>query len=125
LVALFSLPASIEDRPLLWILIRSQIYYPEHILVYGSRKARYSLVVGFGSFRTDWLEAEIGGGLSTTLRWASSVGSWSPSLDGDLDPSIGVECVGLVCACSTWFYRQNQIYTICEPRKSNLTYNYK
>jgi hypothetical protein len=48
--------------------IKSQIYCPKHILAYGSGKARYSLVMGFGSFRTDWLEAEISGGLSTTLR---------------------------------------------------------
>jgi hypothetical protein len=26
------------------------------------------------------------------------LGAWSPSLDGDLDPSTGVEYVGLVCA---------------------------
>ena len=26
------------------------------------------------------------------------MGAWSPSLDGDLDPVIGVEWVGLVCA---------------------------
>ena len=25
------------------------------------------------------------------------MGAWSPSLDGDLDPMIGVEWVGLVC----------------------------
>jgi hypothetical protein len=53
LVVLFSLSMSIEECPLLWMVVRSQIYYPEHILDYGSRKARYSLVVGFGSFRTD------------------------------------------------------------------------
>jgi hypothetical protein len=53
LVALFFLFVSIEDRLLLWILVRSQIYYPEHILAYGSRKAHYSLVVGFSSFWTD------------------------------------------------------------------------
>jgi hypothetical protein len=53
LVALFSLSMSIEDRLLLWMVVRSQIYYTEHILAYESRKARYSLVVGFGSFRTD------------------------------------------------------------------------
>ena len=47
------LPVSIEDRPLLWIVVRSQTYYPEHILAYGSGKARYALVVGSGSFRTD------------------------------------------------------------------------
>ena len=44
---------SIDDRPLLWILVRSQTYYPKHILAYGSRKARCSLVVGSGSFWTD------------------------------------------------------------------------
>jgi hypothetical protein len=48
--------------------IKSQIYYPEHILAYGSGKTCYSLVMGSGSFRTDWLEVGIGGGLSTTLR---------------------------------------------------------
>ena len=29
------------------------------------------------------------------------MGAWSPSLDGDLDPVIGVEQVGLVCAWGT------------------------
>jgi hypothetical protein len=53
LVALFSLSLSIEDRPLLWMVVKSQICYPEHILAYGSRHARYSLVMGFGSFRTN------------------------------------------------------------------------
>ena len=52
LVTLFSLFVSIKDRPLLWMVVRSQTYYPEHILVYGSGKACYSLVMGFGSFRT-------------------------------------------------------------------------
>ena len=47
------LPMSIEDRPLLWMVIRSQTYYPKHILAYGSGKARYTLVVGSGSFWTD------------------------------------------------------------------------
>ena len=49
----FVLPVSIEDRPLHWILVRSQTYYPEHILAYGSGKTRYVLVAGSGSFRTD------------------------------------------------------------------------
>ena len=53
LVSLFFLSMSIEDRPLLWMVVRSQTYYPEHILAYGSGKARYSLVVGSGSFWTD------------------------------------------------------------------------
>ena len=53
MVTLFSLSMSIEDRPLLWMVVRSQTYYPEHILAYGSMKAHCSLVVGSGSFRTD------------------------------------------------------------------------
>ena len=53
LVTLFSLFVSVKDRPLLWMVIRSQTYYPEHILAYGSGKARCSLVVGYGSFQTD------------------------------------------------------------------------
>jgi hypothetical protein len=49
----FVLPMSIEDRPLLWTLVRSQTYYPEHILAYGSGNTCYSLVMGFSSFRTN------------------------------------------------------------------------
>ena len=52
LVALIP-PMSIEDRPLLWMVVRSQTYYPEHILAYGSEKTGYALVVGSGSFQTD------------------------------------------------------------------------
>ena len=51
-IALVS-PVSIEDHPLLWMVVRSQTYYPKHILAYGSGKARYALVVGSSSFRTD------------------------------------------------------------------------
>jgi hypothetical protein len=63
LVTLFSLFVSIEDRPLLWMVVRSQTYYPEHILAYGSGKARCSLVVGFYLFPNRL----IGGG----ERWRS------------------------------------------------------
>jgi hypothetical protein len=48
------LPASIEDRPLLWMVVKLQIYYPEHILAYGSGKPYYSLVMGSSSFQTDY-----------------------------------------------------------------------
>ena len=61
------LPVSIEDRTLLWILVRSQTYYPEHILTYGSRKARCSLVVGSSSFSDRLIRGGDIGGLSTTL----------------------------------------------------------
>ena len=46
-------PVSIEDHPLLWMVVRSQTYYPEHILAYGSGKARCALVMGSSSFQTD------------------------------------------------------------------------
>jgi hypothetical protein len=74
----------------LWKVVRSQIYYPEHILAYGSRKARYSLIVGFGSFWTDLLETGKGGGLSTALRSGLKCGGlesrfgWGP---GPIDRS--------------------------------------
>ena len=53
LVTLFSLSVSIDDRLLLWMVVRSQTYYHKHILAYGSEKARYALVVGSGSFQTN------------------------------------------------------------------------
>jgi hypothetical protein len=53
LVALFSLSMSIEDHPLHWTLVKSQNYYPEHILAYGSGKTCYSLVVASGGAQTD------------------------------------------------------------------------
>ena len=39
LVTLFFLSMSIDDRPLLWMVVRSQTYYPEHKFAYGSGKA--------------------------------------------------------------------------------------
>ena len=53
LVTMFSLSMSVKERPLHWILVRSQIYYSEHILAYESGKTHCSLVVGSGSFRID------------------------------------------------------------------------
>jgi hypothetical protein len=41
---------SIEDRPLLWMVVRSQTYYSEHILNYRGKKTYYSLIMGSGSF---------------------------------------------------------------------------
>ena len=46
-------PVTIEDRPLLWMVVRSQTYYPKHKLASESGKTRYALVAGSGSFRTD------------------------------------------------------------------------
>ena len=47
-------PVLIEDHPLLWCVVRSQTYYSGHILAYGRGKTCYSLVMGSGSFRTDF-----------------------------------------------------------------------
>ena len=58
LVILFSLYVSIKDRPLLWMVVRSQTYYPEHILVYGSREGSLLSCRGFQLF----LDRLIGGG---------------------------------------------------------------
>jgi hypothetical protein len=44
-------PVSIEGHPLLWMVVRSQAYYSEHILAYRSRKTCYSLVMASGSFQ--------------------------------------------------------------------------
>ena len=53
LVTLFSLSVSIKDRPMLWMVVKSQTYYPEHILAYGNGKTHCAFVVGSGSFLTD------------------------------------------------------------------------
>jgi hypothetical protein len=89
LVALFFCPCRLRTVRCM-DLVKSQIYYPKHILTYGSGKTCYSLVVDFGSSRTDGLEAGIGGGLSTTLRSGLKCGGleskfgWGP---GTLDRS--------------------------------------
>ena len=60
LVTLFSLFVSIKDRPLLWMVDRSQTYYPEYILAYGSGKARYALAVGSALFGLiDWRRGKV------------------------------------------------------------------
>ena len=54
LVTLLSLSMSVKNQPLHKTLGKSQTYYPEHILGYGAWKTCYSLVMCFGSFRTDY-----------------------------------------------------------------------
>jgi hypothetical protein len=84
---------------LLWTLVISQTYYPEHILAYRSGKTYYSLVMGSGSFQTDCYGGLFGRkSKHHTEAGPVVLGAWSPSLDGDLDPLTGVERVGLACA---------------------------
>ena len=76
LVTLFSLSVSVKDRPLHWILVRSQTYYPEHILAYGSKEGSLLSCRGFWLFLDQLIGGGDGGGLSTTL-------------------SLGLKCGGL------------------------------
>ena len=91
-------PMSIEDRPMLWMIVRSQTYYLEHILVYESREGSLLSCRGFRLFLDRLIGGGDGGGLSTTLSLGLRCGAWSPSLDRDLDPLIGEWWVGPACA---------------------------
>ena len=67
-------PVSVKDRPLHWILVRSQTYYPEHILVYGNKEDSLLSCHGFWLFLGWLIGGGDGGGLSTTL--SSGLKSW-------------------------------------------------
>ena len=67
LVTLFSLSASVKDRPLHWVLVKSQTYYPEYILIYGSREGSLFSCHGFWLFLDQLIGGGDGGGLSTIL----------------------------------------------------------
>ena len=82
-------PVSVKDRPLHWVLGRSHTYYPEHILIYGSREGSLLSCCGFWLFPDRLIGGGDDRGISTTLSPGLGVGAWSPSLDGDLDPMIG------------------------------------
>jgi hypothetical protein len=96
-VTLFFLSVSIEDHLLLWMVVRSQTYYPKHILAYESRKTHCCLIVGSDSFRTDWLKARKGGGLSTTLGPGLKCGGLESKFGRGPRPLDR----SLVCACDT------------------------
>ena len=67
LVTLFFLSVSVKDRSLHWILVRSQSYYPEHILVYESKEGSLLSCHGFQLFLNRLIGGRDGGGLSTTM----------------------------------------------------------
>ena len=98
LITLFSLSVSIEDRSLLWMVVRLQTYYPEHIIAYGSGNAPYALVTGSDSFRTNWLEAKKGGGLSTTLSLEFRSGGLESKF-GRRPRPLDRRVVGWSCLC--------------------------
>ena len=101
LVILFSLSVSVKDRSLLWMVVRSQTYDPEHILAYGSGKAHCSLVVGSSSFSDRLIGDGDGGDLSTTLSPRLRCGGLESKFGRDLDPLTGEWWVGLACAWDT------------------------
>ena len=57
----------VKDRSLHWVLVKSQTYYPENILVYGSREGSLLYCHGFRLFLDRLIGGGDGGGLSTTL----------------------------------------------------------
>ena len=61
LVTLLSLSVSIKDRSLHMTLGRSQTYYLEHILAYGSGKGSLRSYRGFWLFSrpTDWRQGKV------------------------------------------------------------------
>ena len=70
-------PVTIEDHPLHWILVKSQTYYPEHILVYGRREGLLLSCHGFWLFPDRLIGGRDGGGLSTTLSLGLGVQVWT------------------------------------------------
>jgi hypothetical protein len=65
----------------LWMVVRSQIFYPKHILAYGSGKTRFFRALISSSFRVDRLEAGIGWrSLHHTESETRVTRAWSPRL---------------------------------------------
>ena len=89
---------SVKDRPLHWVLGKSQTYYPEHILGYRHREGLLLSCHGFWLFSDLLIGGGDGGGLSTALSPDSEAGAWSPSLDGDLD-TRDRRVMGWSCLC--------------------------
>ena len=63
----FSLSVSVKDRPLHWVLGKSQTYYFEHKLGYGRREDLLLSCRGFQLFPDRLIGGGDGGGLSTIL----------------------------------------------------------
>ena len=81
LVTLLYLSMSVKDRPLYWILVRSQTYYPKRILVYGSREGSLLSCRGFRL-----IGGEDGKGLNTTLSSGLRCGGLESKFGRGLGP---------------------------------------
>ena len=89
---------SIKDRPLHWILVRSETYYPKHILVYGSREGSLLSCHGFRLFLDRLIGGGDGGGLSSALSLRLRSGGLESKFGrgpGSLDRRV----VGWSCLC--------------------------
>jgi hypothetical protein len=92
------LSVSVKDRPLHWVLGKSQTYYSEHILVYRRGEGLLLSYRGFRLFLDRLIGGGDGGGLSTAL---------SPGLrSGGLESNFGRgprphdrRVVGWSCLC--------------------------
>ena len=98
LVTLFFLSVSVKDRLLHWFLGKSQTYYPEHILVYGSSECSLISCHGFRLFLDQLIGSKDGGGLSTVLSLGLMCGGLESKFrqgPGPLDKRV----VGWSCLC--------------------------
>ena len=98
LVTLFSLSLSVKDRPLHWILARSQTYYLEHILIYGSREGSLLSCRGFRLFSDRLIGGGDGGGLGTTLSPRLRCGTLESKF-GRGPVSLDRRAMGWSCLC--------------------------
>ena len=111
LITLFSLSMSIKDRPLHWVLGKSQTYYPEHILVYGSREGSLLSSQGFWLFSDRLIGGGDGGGLSTTLSLGLRCGGLESKFGrgpGPLDRRV----VGWSCLCLCLGYKRDVCFRV-------------
>ena len=91
-------PMSVKDCPLHWIQVRSQIYYSEHILVYGSREGSLLSCRGFRLFPDRLIEGGDGRGLSTTLSPGLRCGGLESKFRREPRP-IDRRVMGWSCLC--------------------------
>ena len=98
LVTLFSLSMSIKDRPLHWVLGKSQTCYLEHILIYESREGSLLSCCGFWIFLDQLIGGGDGGDLSTALSLGLSCGGLESKFWQGPRP-LDRRVVGWSCLC--------------------------
>ena len=91
-------PVSVKNRPLHWVLGRSQTYYPEHILVYGRREGLLLSCHGFWLFPDRLIRGGDGGGLSATLSPGLRSGALVSKFGRGHRP-LDMRVVGWSCLC--------------------------